>query len=95
MQTETGYTKLIILLDQAEHLVSEYKGGYSGEFLSAEEFHQALFNSIDKLKQGDKTQLAKIHIWFLPTSSWDDFTPNDGQDLGNEISELLSKIIKP
>jgi hypothetical protein len=89
MTTQTNYTKLIGLLDKAEKLASEFQGGYSGQFLSAEEFHQALFDSINKLKQGDNTQLDKLHIWFLPTSCWDDFIGRDGQDLANEICSLL------
>jgi hypothetical protein len=94
MTTQTDHTKLIDLLDKAEKLASEFQGGYSGEFLSAEEFHQALIDSINKFKQGDNTQLDNLHIWFLPTSCWDDFIGKDGQDLANEISRLLSTLTK-
>ena len=62
MTPQTGHTKLIELLDKAENLASEFRGGCSGQFLSAEEFHQALFDSINKLKHGDNTQLDKLHI---------------------------------
>ena len=92
--TQNDDTKLIDLLDKAEKLAGKYYGGLSGEFLSAEEFHQALADSINKLKQGDQTQLNKLHIWFLPTSSWDDFIGSEGQGLANEISDLLSKLTK-
>jgi hypothetical protein len=94
MTTQSDYTKLIDLLDKAELLASEFQGGYSGQFLSAEEFHQALFDSINKFKLGDKTQLDKLHIWFLPTSCWDDFVGKEGQDLANEIIALLSTSTK-
>lgn len=94
LMTQIDYTKLIELLDKAENLASEFRGGYSGQFLSAEEFHQALFDSINKLKQGDNTQLDTLHIWFLPTSCWDDFIGRDGQDLANEISNLLLTFTK-
>ncbi len=94
MTASIDHTKLIELLDKAEKLADEFQGGYSGQFLSAEEFHQALFDSINKLKQGDNTQLNKLHIWFLPTSCWDDFIGRDGQDLVNEISSLLSILTK-
>ena len=94
MTTLTDHTKLIYLLDKAEKLASEFKGGYSGEFLSAEKFHQALIDSIKKFKQGDNTQLDKLHVWFLPTSCWDNFIGKDGQDLANEISRLLSTLTK-
>ncbi len=90
--TQSNYTKLFDLLDKAEQLAGEFQGGYSGQFLSAEEFHQALFDSINKFKQGDKTQLDILHVWFLPTSCWDDFIGKDGQDLANEISGLISTL---
>ncbi len=92
MATPNDYIKLLNLLDKAEHLANDFHGCYSGQFLSAEEFHKALSESISKLKQGDKTQLNQIHIWFLPTSCWDDFIGKDGQDLANQITELLSKL---
>jgi hypothetical protein len=94
MTTQSDYTKLIDLLDKAEKQASEFQGGCSGQFLSAEEFHKALFDSINKLKQGDKTQLDELHIWFSPTSCWDDFIGKDGQDLANEISRRLSTLTK-
>jgi hypothetical protein len=94
MTTAPDYIKLIELLDKAEKLASEFQGGYAGQFLSAEKFHQALLESIIKLKQGDITQLDNLHIWFLPTSFWDDLVGKDGQDLANEISGLLSKLTK-
>jgi hypothetical protein len=94
MITQTDYSKLIDLLNKAEKLASEFHGGYSSQFLSAEEFHRALLERINKFKQGDQTQLDKLHIWFLPTSCWDDFIGRDGQDLANEISGILSNLTK-
>ena len=94
MTTPNDYTTLFNLLAKAEHLATEFQGGYSEQFLSAEEFHNALSESICKLKHGDKAQLDQLHIWFLPTSCWDDFMGKDGQDLANQIGDLLSKLIK-
>jgi hypothetical protein len=94
MTTQNENARLIDLLDEAEKLASEFCGGYSGQFLSAEEFHNALSDSIKKFKLGDKNQLDKLHIWFLPTSCWDDFIGKDGQDLANEISGILSNQTK-
>lgn len=94
MTKPSDHIKLIYLLDKAEKLVSEFRGGYSGQFSSAEEFHQALLDSINKFKQGDNTQLDKLHIWFLPTSCWDDFVGDEGQSFANEISKLLSTLTK-
>jgi hypothetical protein len=94
MTTQTDHKNLISLLDKAEKLASEFQGGYSGQFLSAEEFHEALLDSINKFMQGDTTQLDKLHIWFLPTSCWGDFVGRAGQDLANEISNLLSTLTR-
>lgn len=92
MTKETDNIKLIELLDKAEHLAGQFSGGYSGQFFSAEEFHLALVYSITKLKNGDKSQLYQLNIWFLTTSCWDDFIGRDGQELANEISETLVKM---
>lgn len=94
MSTETDHKKLIALLEKAAHLSGQVSGGYSGEFLSAEEFHLALVESIAKLKSGDNSELDKLDSWFLPTSCWDDFVGSDGQDLANQISDLLVKRTK-
>lgn len=72
--------------------MDNFSGGYSGNFFSAEEFHLALVDSITKLKNEDKSQLYQLNIWFLPTSCRDDFVGRDGQDLANEISDLLVKM---
>lgn len=84
--------KLIQLLEEAANLASEYTGGYSNQFSSAEAFHAALVESIEKLKDGDETQLQNIAVWFMPTSSWDDLVGIAGMDLANKISEIISKI---
>jgi len=85
-------SKLITLLEEAANLISEFTGGYSNQFSSAEEFHEALVESIEKLKNGDETQLETLVSWFYPTSSWDEFVGYPGMDLANKISEMLSKI---
>ncbi|MBS1952539.1 MAG: hypothetical protein JST37_16150 [Bacteroidetes bacterium] len=92
MTTEIDKNRLIELLDKAEYLAGQFSGGYSGQFLSAEEFHTTLVDSITKLKSGDNSQLDKLNMWFLPTSCWDDFIGSDGQDLANQISDLLLKM---
>lgn len=90
---ENEKNSLIALLDKAEKLASQYTGGYSGGFFSAEEFHETLSESIRKLKNGDNSQLDKLYLWFLPTSCWDDFVGKEGEHLGNEISRLLSMLV--
>ncbi|MEO5911748.1 MAG: hypothetical protein ABIP95_12735 [Pelobium sp.] len=92
MPTETDHNILIALLNKAADLASQFSGGYSGEFMDAEEFHSALADSIKKLKGGDSAQLEKLNSWFLPTSCWDDFVVIAGQPLANEISKLLIKM---
>ena len=88
----TDSEQLIELLDEAEQLVGQFSGGYSGEFLSAEEFHVSFKNAIAKLKQGDNSQINSFSSWFAPSSCWDDFTGDDGTDLANKIYELLLRI---
>lgn len=84
--------RLFKLLDQAQQLSGEYTGGYSYYFSSAQEFHATLTQCIQKLKEGDDTQLKEMHIWFAPTCDWDDLVGMDGVGLGNEIYELLTKM---
>lgn len=85
--------KLIDLLYRAKELSSQFSGGYGNEFFSAEEFHIALTESIERYVLGDSSELEKLYIWFLPTSCWDDFIGRDGQDLANEICSIIPKII--
>ena len=91
---ESNKELLFQLLDEAQELASKYSGGYSNTFLSAEEFHIALTESIEKLKNGDKEQLKKLHIWFAPTCDWDDFIQIDGLEIGNKLYEIIYEIIK-
>lgn len=83
--------QLLLLLDEAIKLSAEFSGGYSNEFLSAEDFHTALSDSVEKFKNGDLNQVYKLYLWFLPTSQWDNFIGGDGQDVANEICSILSK----
>ena len=84
--------KLLELLENAEELSSKFSGGYSAQFSSAEEFHWNLKESIHKLKHEDKAQLEILQFWFAPTCAWDSFVGSDGQDLANEIYEILSNL---
>ena len=81
---------LITNLKQAEKILSEYSGGYSGEHLSAEEFHKDLVYRINKLEGGDNTVIEDLWIWFAPTCQWDDFVGN--VDLGEKIFRQLDKL---
>jgi hypothetical protein len=94
MKNETQMATLIGLLDEAKDLSGQFSGGYSGNFFSAEEFHTALIESVDKLRNGDMSQLNELHFWFLPTSCWDDFIGMEGAFLANQISELLIEMIR-
>lgn len=58
---------LITDLKKAEKILSKYSEGYSGEHLSAEEFHKDLVDRINKLENGDKTIIEDLLIWFAPT----------------------------
>jgi hypothetical protein len=81
--------RLILLLEKAEKIVSGYSGGYSGEFLSAEEFHNELRAAIKDYKNGDDTKLDYFYIWFAPACAWDDFVGQEGEKPGNEIFEMV------
>lgn len=86
--------RLLKLLDEAEKLAGQFSGGYSNNFLSAQEFHIALKDSINKLKTGDIDQLNDLCLWFAPTCGWDDFIHKDGEDLANEIYPLVTELRK-
>jgi hypothetical protein len=83
--------QLIKFLDEAEQLAGQFTGGYSDHFFSAEEFHAALKESINKLKAGDMEQLNNLWLWFAPTYDWDDFIHHDGEDLANAIHPLITE----
>lgn len=85
---------LIEDLYEAEKLLSRYSGGYSDQFLSAEEFHNALINKIDDIEFGNQTDLSELWTWFAPTSAWDDFVGEEGEYLGNRIFTRLDKWMK-
>ena len=81
---------LISDLKQAEKILSEYSGGYSGEHFSAEEFHKDLVDRISKLENGDQSVIEDLWVWFAPTCQWDDFVGDI--DLGERIFQQLSNI---
>lgn len=89
--TDRKMNRLLKLLDDAVQLSAEFRGGYSNQFGSAEEFHTALAQSVEKYKGGDNEQINSLWLWFAPTCSWDDFAGLDGQDLANEIFGLVSQ----
>lgn len=85
------FFQLLEDLHKAEKLLANFKSGYSGEFLSAENFHDALLDAIDDIEEGNQMDLTKLYIWFAPTSQWDDFTGKEGMELGNRIFERVNK----
>lgn len=94
MTNNLEFKRLLELLDEAEKLAGQFTGGYSDHFFSAEEFHKGLKESITKLKKGNLDELDTLFVWFAPSYDWDDFVGSDGLNLGNEIFELLLKIVK-
>ena len=83
---------LINDLKKAEKILSEYSGGYSGEHLSAEEFHKDLLDRIKELEKGDENVIEDLWIWFAPTCQWDDFVGDI--ELGEKIFQQLDKMKK-
>ena len=92
--TEEKMLELIKLLEKAERYLSEFRGGYSGQYISAEDFHQDFKLELDKLKNGNNESVNTFWIWFAPTYHWDDFTGSDlnSEKYGNTIFEKLSAI---
>lgn len=83
--------ELLTELKKAHALASEFTGGYSELFFSAEEFADALGKAISELERGNKAVVDDLYLWFLPTSDWDDFIKMEGLELGQRVSELLAK----
>lgn len=94
MSIKPEFNQLLTLLGKAQELSSQYTGGYSEHFFSAEEFHAELKKSIQNLKAGELNELSNLQLYFIPTSDWDDFIGFEGMDLANEIFEIISELIK-
>ena len=75
-------------------MLAKYSGGYSGEYLSAQEFHKDLKSAVEEYKKGDDTKLDLFYIWFAPTCEWDDFVGKEVENLANEIFEIVDKLKK-
>lgn len=86
--------RLLLLLEESERMVSNYRGGHSGNYLSAQEFHQDLKAAITAYKNGNEQTLHLFCNWFAPTCEWDDFVGAAGSDLANEIVELVNTLKK-
>ena len=86
--------RLLKLLDKSEKMVSKCEGGYSGEYLSAQEFHTDLKAAITDYRNGNDKKLDLFYIWFAPTCQWDDFVGKEGESLANEIFEIVNKLKK-
>lgn len=86
------YKQLIFRLEEAEQLAAQFSGGYSNNFISAEEFHVALSETILHLKEGKTAGLNKLWLWFAPTCDWDTLIQEDGMALGETIFTLLSEL---
>lgn len=84
--------KLLFDLNEAAQILSQYRGGYSGVYLSAEEFHTSLVERIKKLENGDRSVMDSLWVDFAPTCAWDDFVGN--VEMGNRVFERLDKLNK-
>lgn len=84
---------LIGNLKKACEVASQYSGGYSGEFLDAQEFYQALVETVTAFENGDTSQVKSLWVWFSPTTAWDDFIGMEGTELGNSIFSQLQNYI--
>ena len=91
IRKEKSIIKLLVLdLKKAEKILMEYSGGYSGEYLSAEEFLKDLTKNIAELESGNTNVINDLWIWFAPTCQWDDFVGN--VELGEKIFKQLNYL---
>ena len=86
--------ELLKLLNNARELLSCYTGGISRNFNSAEDFLTCLTSSIERIENGNYEDLPQLYYWFAPTCDWDDIVGMEGMEIGNRVSELLSKIVE-
>ncbi|WP_343748476.1 hypothetical protein [Fluviicola sp.] len=86
-----AFAELLKDLHQAVELLSILNSGHSHKFPSTEAFRYALEDAIDDIEFGNKVDLNHFYTWFAPTSDWDDFTGQDGEELGNRIYERVSQ----
>ena len=82
------FFELIKHLHKAKDILSEYSGGISVNFSSAEEFYENLEDEIDWIEFGNKTDLTKIWKWFAPTCDWDDIVGIEGEQVANQIFNI-------
>lgn len=90
MNLSNNLHTLINDLKQAEKVLSEFTGGYSGMYISSEDFHLDLRDSINKLENGNTEVINELWIWFAPTSHWDNFVGDVA--LGEKIFQQLNKL---
>jgi len=84
-------SELVGKLKEAHSLVSQFEGGYSGNFLDAREFAAALGNAIKEFENGSNEVSKDLWIWFAPTCQWDDFVHSEGIELGELIHGELDR----
>jgi len=78
-------------LDDAKKILAEIQGGYSGNFLSAEDFCKSFEEELYDLNHQNVPDFRQICLWFAPTSAWDDFVGFNGMELANRILERASR----
>jgi len=94
MFTRIRAKQLIKDIEEAEVYLSQFSGGYSGNYICATEFHKDFKEELEKLKNGDKKSLKMFYCWLLPTCEWDDLTDSSEESLNiaNNISSQLEDI---
>lgn len=78
-------------LDAAQTILAKIQGGYSGNFISAEAFCEALKDELHDLNHQNVPDFKQICLWFAPTSVWDDFVGLKGTELANRILERANR----
>ena len=80
--------RIIPALNQAHAIASNYEGGWSDEFSSAQEFSAALRRAIDSFEAGDLSQIDDLARWFVITGDWDDLI-GEQPHFAEELSRML------
>ncbi|TXE15456.1 hypothetical protein ES731_15355 [Psychroflexus gondwanensis] len=83
------FFELVEDLHKAEKLLAEFKGGYSNQFDSAQDFHSHLVDFINDIEYGNRIDISELWIWFAPTCAWDDLVGLVGIEIGNRIFERV------
>ena len=96
IQGSMEYYELMESLLLAIEKLKNIHAGAAGDFASTTEFVARLQTSRDHLQRFELIELNNLSTWFAPAGVWDEYTGEDGIDLGTKVfgltQELRSKV---